>query len=244
MSKRKKPILFEDIEWGNKTLPGLSEEELMNTNWNLKNTKAEKERLRKIQQQWHKDNPTARKELAQTKHWQEAHSKGVRAHLESAEYVNPRGMLGKKASTQTKQKQSKALSGKAKPIEGNKKLSKYHKGKSKNPIVIAKVAKAIKGKTYNRGRRVHTPLGEFDKVKLAGIAHNVTECAIRNRINNPNYSEYYYLEDSKRLVAKRVQTDKGIFANCKKASEEYNISPQAMRARIKSNNWPAFCYIT
>ena len=208
MSKDKKPILFEDIEWGNRTLPGLSDEELMTTNWNLKHTKVEKEK---------------RKQLYKDEEW----------YASWMESIEDNGG-----------KTSKALSGKAKPIEGNKKLSKYHKGKSKNPIVIAKVAKAIKGKTYNRGRRVHTPLGEFDKVKLAGIAHNVTECAIRNRINNPNYSEYYYLEDSKRLVAKRVQTDKGIFVNCKKASEEYNISPQAMRARIKSNNWPAFCYIT
>lgn len=29
----KKPILFDDIEWGNKTLPGVSHEEMMTTDW-------------------------------------------------------------------------------------------------------------------------------------------------------------------------------------------------------------------
>jgi hypothetical protein len=35
--------LQQDIEWGNQTLPGITDEELYNTNWNLKKTASQKQ---------------------------------------------------------------------------------------------------------------------------------------------------------------------------------------------------------
>ena len=48
MSKDKDITLFDDIEWGNKTLPGLTDDELMTKNWNkvlTKNLKAKKSKI-------------------------------------------------------------------------------------------------------------------------------------------------------------------------------------------------------
>lgn len=43
---KKQLVNINDIEWGNIQLPGLDDDTLLNTNWNLKKTKAEKEKIR------------------------------------------------------------------------------------------------------------------------------------------------------------------------------------------------------
>lgn len=50
MSKKKlwdNSSLQQDIEWGNQTLDGITDEELYNTNWNLKKTSKQKEQARR-----------------------------------------------------------------------------------------------------------------------------------------------------------------------------------------------------
>ncbi len=63
MSKDKETILFDNIEWGNVTLPGLSDEELMTTNWNRKRTQADKEKIR---------------ELLNSDYYKKKHAKGIK----------------------------------------------------------------------------------------------------------------------------------------------------------------------
>jgi hypothetical protein len=48
MSKNKKPILFDDIEWGNQELPHLSHDEIMDPVWRLRPNKADKEKTHKV----------------------------------------------------------------------------------------------------------------------------------------------------------------------------------------------------
>lgn len=156
-------------------------------------------------------------------------------------YVNPN--LGRKYDEEHSKRQSEALSGVAKPLEGNKKLSKLYKGKPKNPKQVAKIAKKMQGRTHNRGRRVMTPKGEFDKITLAAKAYGVTDMAIKNKITNPNHPGFYFLDDINSLGAKKVQTPDGVFNSTKEAATHYKISDNGMRTRCHNDKWPDFYFL-
>lgn len=44
------------------------------------------------------------------------------------------------------------------------------------------------------GRRVHTPLGDFDTVTAAAGAHGITPAGICHKIKSPKKTDYYYLD--------------------------------------------------
>jgi hypothetical protein len=207
------------------------------------NDPAYKQKLSDAQTKWYAENPGLAKERVNTPEARANHRKAMQNYVNSPDYVNPRGMLGKKRTEEAKLKSSIALSGKAKPIEGNKKISEHFKGKKKSASAKAKVSKTMKGRTTNKGRRVMTPKGEFAKITLAARAYGVTDMAIKNKIVNPKHPDFYFLDDIHSLGAQKVHTDKGIFDNCSKAAKAYNISANGLRHRLHSDKWPDFYYL-
>ncbi len=172
--------------------------------------------------------------------WQEAQRKGYQEYLNSPDYINPRGMLGKKRSKESKQKSSQSLKGKIRPLEGNDKLRKYRKGKKVSTEVLEKVSKALKGRETDKCRRVQTPQGEFAKLKLAAEAYNVSPEAIKQWMKKkPN--EFYFLDNINALGAKKISTPDGIFNNAQEAAAYYSISANAIRHRIKT--WETWYYL-
>jgi hypothetical protein len=187
--------------------------------------------------------------------FRKAVSKGILRYTNSPDYVNPRGMLGKKASEETKKKQSNALTGLVKPLEGNKKISEARKGKSPKQESIEKMREKLLGKETGRSRQVQTPVGVFDKLKDAADYYGVATGSIKNFIKGQNVKEWFkpqlelkgvmfeglkplgfaWLGDMKsELGAKKIKTPDGIFANVTEAGKFYNVGPATIRHRIKA----------
>ena len=202
-----------------------------------------RQKMSDAQAKWHAENPGAASERQSTPEAKANKRKAMQEYVNSPDYVNPRGMLGKKRSAESRQKSSIALSGKAKPLEGNKKISEHYKGKKKSASAIAKASKSLSGRTMNRGRRVMTPKGEFDKITLAAKAYGFTDMAIKNRITNPNFPDFYFLDDINSLGAQKVHTDKGIFDSSLEAAKAYCISDNGIKYRLRSDKWPEFYYL-
>lgn len=172
--------------------------------------------------------------------WCEAHSKGVKEYLSSPDYVNPRGMLGKKRSEESKRKAAEKMKGRAKNLEGNDKLRKYHIGKKLKESTRKKLSEINTGKETDRCRRVQTPKGQFEKLKLAAEAYNVTTGAIK-LWTKTKPKEFYFIDDMNVLGARKIQTPEGIFNNSSDAAKFYSISNAAIRYRIK--HWDTWCYL-
>lgn len=177
---------------------------------------------------------------ANSEEWKEAQLKGYHEFLNRPDYVNPRGMLGKKRSEESKAKASVKLKGQVKPLEGNDKLRKYRKGKKVSTDVLAKVSEALTGRNSDRSRRVQTPLGEFAKLKLAAEAYNVSPESIKQWMKKKP-DEFYFIDSINTLGAKKVCTPDGIFNNTQEAAAHYSISANAIRHRIKT--WDTWYYL-
>jgi hypothetical protein len=173
----------------------------------------------------------------------------------SPDYVHPRGMLGKTHSQETKQNQSKAHSGKIKPLDGNKKISEARKGRLPKQESIEKMRKTLTGRESGRSRKVKTPAGIFDKLKDAADFYEVSTGSIKNYINGQFVKDWFkpHLESKgvkfkglkplgfkwigeveKELGPKKIQTPDGIFNSAEEAGLFYNITGAAIRHRIKS----------
>ena len=208
----KKPVNINEVEWGNIELPGFGDDKLLSPNVNK---------------------TLANRANAKDPKWIEAKERGQRAYIDSPDYVNPKGMLGKKHKEGHSELMSNKLTGKAKPVEGNKKISIARKGIKRTDEEIKKISQTLTGKETGRKHSVVTPLGKFEKIKDAGIAHNVHETTIRLWIKTkPNEFRY----DENHTAAKKISTPDGIFDNIREAAKFYEITPQAMRARVKSKS--------
>ena len=215
--------------------------------WHKKNTArlddpAFREKLSEGQKKWHADNPGAAIESHNTPEAIANSKKGMQEFIDSGNWVMP-SFEGQTHTEEVRKIISETHSGRAKPLEGNKKISEHFKGKKKSASSIAKAGKSLTGRTMKRGRRVMTPKGEFDKIKLAAQAYGVTDMAIKNKIVNPKHSEYYFLDDINALGAQKVHTDTGIFNNSLEAAKAYSISNNGMKHRVNSDKWPDFYYL-
>jgi len=240
--------------------------------WHKKNTaRLEddkfREKMSQVQKKWHAENPNAAKERVNTPEARANHRKAMQNYVNSPDYVNPRGMLGKKMTLEQRQKHSEAISGKPKPLEGNKKISEHFKGKKKDPKVVAKVSKTMKGRTHNRTRTVITTVKTFEKLNDAAQYFDVSPESIKNWINKKgktircpitrqklldkgikldknNYPIGFEWGNSiNNLGAQKVHTDKGIFDNINVGAKAYGISANGLRFRCKSDKWPDFYYL-
>jgi len=176
-------------------------------------------------------------------------------NVSSPDYVNPRGMLGKTRSEESRKKSSESLKGHTKPLEGNKKVSEARKGKKPKEESVEKMRKKLLGKETGRSRKVQTPAGVFEKLKDAADYYGVAIGSIKNFIKGQTVKEWFkpqleakgvsfdglkplgfsWLGDMKEeLGAKRVKTPDGIFENVKAAGEFYQVGPATIRYRIKA----------
>jgi hypothetical protein len=200
-------------------------------------------------------NPNFQKDKVKSQQWQQAHKKGCQEHVNSPDYVNPRGMLGKKQSKESKKKLSEKLKGQIKPIDGNKKISEARLGRKPKQESIEKMRKSLTGRESGRSRQIQTPSGVFNKLKDAADFYGVATGSIKNFIKGQNVKEWFkphleakgvkfkglkplgfkWLGDVKQeLGAKSVQTPDGIFTNVNEAAEFYKITSTAVRYRINS----------
>lgn len=211
-------------------------------------------RMSEAQIKFYQDNPSFQKNKVQSEKWKTAQLQGVREYLNSPDYVNPRGMLGKKRSEEAKKKSSEKLKGCVKPLEGNAKVSQARKGKKPKQESIEKMRKKLLGRETGRSRQVLTPAGEFNKLKEAADYYEVSTGSIKNFIAGRNVKEWFkpHLESKgvkfdglrplgfswlgdmqEELGAKKVQTPNGIFDNVNEAAKFYQITSAAIRHRIK-----------
>jgi hypothetical protein len=212
------------------------------------------ERLSESITQFYKDNPDFQKEKVNSNQWKKAHQKGVDNYINSPDYVNPRGMLGKTRSEETCLKSSLALKGQNKPLEGNRKISEQRLGKSPKQESIDKMRNALTGRTSDRRRQVQTPAGTFNSLFEAAEYYEVSTSSIKNFIKGQNVKDWFkpklvakgitfdrlkplgfaWLGDfDNQLKAKRIQTPDAIFENASEAAIYYKITPAAIRERIK-----------
>jgi transcriptional regulator with XRE-family HTH domain len=212
-------LFNDDSLWGNQTAGGLSNDDILNKNWNM--ITANRQKLK---------DPT----------WIEAQRKGYLEYLNGPDYVNSRGMLGKKRTKESIEQARQKLLGQVKPLEGNDKLRKYRKGKKVSVDVLEKVSAALTGRESGRSRKVQTPIGEFTKLKLAAEAYGVSPETIKQWMKKkPN--EFYFVDPIDVLGSKKISTPDGIFDSATKAAEYYSISNAAIRHRIK--NWDNWNYL-
>jgi hypothetical protein len=198
---------------------------------------------------------SAAKKRGADPNFRKAVSEGGLRYANSPDYVNPRGMLGKTRSEETRAKSSKALKGKTKCEGHGKNVSKARKGKSPKQESVEKMRQKLLGKETGRSRQVQTPVGVFDKLKDAADYYGVATGSIKNFIKGQNVKDWFkpqleekgvifdglkplgfaWLGDMKNeLGAKQVQTPDGIFANVTEAGKFYNVGPNTIRHRIKA----------
>jgi len=228
--------------------------------WHEANTRRLKDqeyvkKLSKSIKQFYEENPDFQKEKVKSEIWIKNQKEGYHEYLNSPDYVNPRGMLGKKKSKETIEKQREKTLGVPKSEEHNIRVSKARQGFKPKQQSIEKMREKLIGKETGRSRRVLTPAGEFQKLKEAADYYEVATGSIKNFIKGQNVKDWLkfrleekgvkfdglkplgfkWLGDQKEeLGAKKVQTPDGIFENVKAASIFYNITTAAVRHRIKA----------
>jgi len=113
MSKNKKPILFDDIEWGNQELPHLSHDEIMNKNWQYVKTGRDYEKWKESI-----DNRTANEQ------WRKNVAKGNQNKEKQKEFVKKRqiGIDKRTASYEWQVANAKQLQKDIKILNGGAKI--------------------------------------------------------------------------------------------------------------------------
>jgi len=171
---------FDNDEWGNIELPGLSDEELHSYNWNYSKTKEDKERQKiAMQNRDNSSHKAAGKQRKNSKEWQENHRKGIEALRSDPE--------------RWAEYQENYAKGNTAKYEDPKYWTNYYaaiKKRDANPEYHKKRLGASKQKIR---KPVQTPLGVFETQTDAANAHgfNNTE-KLRHRIKSPNpkFAEY------------------------------------------------------
>ena len=205
MSKDKEITLFDDIEWGNKTLPGLSDEELMNTNWNI--VTAARERSKNPE--WIAKNKALAIRKSKDPKWL---AKIRKVNRKNAKKPERRKKMLKKLKERVKDpnylmKQSKAQKKVWQNEEyRNKMLERYNTPEYKE--YIKKRNKKIAKRDHDKIVKRNQDLARNPKWLKA----NAKACANRSENN----------EEWIRKNCRPVSTPYGIFKKAKDAAIEYN----------------------
>lgn len=240
MSKDKDIILFDDIEWGNKTLPGLSDEELMTKDWRRVPTKSQRKFLSKVSKEfWSNLSKSDKKAfLKKRKKAQD---------LVIEEYRNSPKMQEKKKKTMQKLAQDPEWI--ANQFIGAKKRAENYK----NPKWIEKRDKNFLKAGKKRRKYVMTPDGIMKGYVTVANYYKISLGSLRDRmIYRPN--EYYYcdkdgnkvlqsklntkqttaIKEAAKVRRKPVMTPAGQFPSLRHACEHYNITGATIRGKLKS----------
>ena len=164
--------------------------------------------------------------------WVKSHTAGIKRYVSDPNYVNPRGMLGKKHKKETLEQLSDSQSKVKHTKEWNANISMARKNHNfLTDQSKKKISKALSGRPTGRTVVVKTPKGTFDGYFRAAEAYGVTPGAIKLWCKTKP-KQFKVLKNNH--GAKKIKTPKGIFKNVSVASESYGISPQALRARIRT----------
>ena len=242
-------------EWGNIKHPTLTDKEVLEKNWDRAAMSQARMNDPNWKKNWHEKNtarmkdPVFRKKLSTSlknsdlvvtrnrtqksnPKWVKAHNIGIERYLSDPNYVNPRGMLGKKHKKETLEQLSDSQS----KVKHTKKWNANISMARKNHNFLTdqskkKISKALSGRPTGRTVVVKTPKGTFDGYFRAAKAYGVSPGGIKLWIKTKP-KQFKVVKNNH--GAKKIKTPKGIFENVSVASESYGISPQALRARIKT----------
>ena len=201
MSSDKDITLFDDIEWGNKTLPGLSDEKLLNTNWNKvtgirEGWKNNKTRKKKYSEMMKKVNAERMSDPVISKKIKNKISKANKGRKMSAESVQKMLDTKKRKGILHKPSWNKGIS----PSESTRKLlSEANLGKKMSKITIAKIQK-----NQPQNKAIITPEGEFCSISEAGRHYwdnklttrsslASTRMWIREKVVNKSVTDFYFI---------------------------------------------------
>jgi hypothetical protein len=218
--KDKKPILFDDIEWGNQETDSVSHEDILNIDWGRKKTLAEKEHQSKkmsakyneeeYKTKWQKSNS----ERWEDPEWKEQHIDKMKAgRTEEVEQARiealrnsekrKKAMAKRWADPEWRKKISKINSERVWTKEQRENLSKRQKGKKIPKKVVEKREKtkldlAMSNQKVNKQcRSINTPDGVFHNLRLASQHFGVSKDTIINRCKNTKntkFTDWYYLD--------------------------------------------------
>ena len=186
--------------------------------------------------------------------FRKAVSEGGKRYASSPDYVHPKGMLGKKRSEESIEKQRQKVLGVPKSSEHNHRVSLARQGLKPKQESIEKMRQKLLGRETGRSRRVLTPAGEFNKLKEAADYYEVSTGSIKNFIAGQNVKEWFkphleakgvkfnsltplgfsWLGDKqKELGPKPVHTPWGNFINISEAAKAKGLSTASIRSNIK-----------
>ena len=218
MAKDKKPIFFDDVQWGNQETDSVSHDDMLEINWNKKRTKALKEHQAKVITQKYKDKDYKEKwSKANNERWEDPeYRKFVLERMNEGR--TPEVEQRRIEAVRNSEKRKKSMADRWADPEFRKKIAKAnskpmsqeHKDILRDLYIDKPMKKETVKKrmdTYNERqmsnqkvnkqcRSVHTPEGVFNNfaliVKHFGISKNTIIRRCKNQ--NPKYSEWYYID--------------------------------------------------
>lgn len=203
---------FDPNEWGNVQLPGLSDEELHQTNWHRK---------------------TIMKELVETRvnnGWYEKNN----ARNQDPKYLKKLGNAIKNSPAHQAQKEQldELRRNTPRSKQANEKNSQSRKGKKASVETRKKLQEIAAGRPSGLKKPVMTPKGRFEKLKDAGEAYGVNPVTIRNYMKR-DPDNFYFIEDEF-VKCLPILTPDGPFRNRNEAGKFYGISGAAVNYRMKA----------
>lgn len=201
-------MTVENNEWGNISLPGLSDNELFGKNWNkvaagktiMEKLKTDPTWLEAHQQgqERKKSNPEAlaaiadgNRKKAQDPEWIRATTLAQQKKNQNPEYkAKITSVLKERANDPAwRKKMSQVATERAKDPEYRKKLSDAKKGKALSEEHLAK----LKENGLKQRKTIVTPFGTFSGRKEAWEKLNISKSALERRMRT-RPTEYYYIE--------------------------------------------------
>jgi len=240
MAKDKKPILFDEIKWGNQETGSLSHEDILDVNWNNKWTKEQKESFRKSSLEfWNNLDKQERKDFLSKR------KKSSEAYWEKY-YNNPALQEDRKLLMQELAKDPKWIEANLKGADKRKEMyfadeewfNDWHK---------KHLASQNKKRIY-----ISTPDGIIQGYEETCRHYNITVGSLRDRMfYNP--TQYFYcdkqgkkIESSRKIQdttnykkaakvrRKAVMTPAGQFDSLADACKHHNLTGSTIREKLKS----------
>lgn len=188
--------MIKEEKWGNIELPGVSDEQLFNTNWNKKTTNSLKKLLKeKSTQAW------KNKSKEDANEWRnKLHKANIEAQKNRRLYVmTPDGIMHGMIKTC---EYYKITTGSLRDRMHYNPNEYYYCDSNGNKVESnRKFADSTNYKiaAQQRKKAVHTPAGKFDSLKDACQHHNLSAATIREKLKSDKiiHAEWYYVEVDK-----------------------------------------------
>jgi hypothetical protein len=173
----------------------------------------------------------ANRKKAQDPAWQARQREGALRHINSADYVNARGFLGHRHSTQARQRMSKKHRETIHTPEWNSRISSARLGRTMSAHSRKKISDQLRGRPSQRKRSVQTPRGRFERIREAAESYGVSPGAIK--LWCQTRPQDFQLGSAQSLQPRAIQTPETQYRSTQEAARILGLTPQAIRARIK-----------